>query len=330
MHIELVSDTIEGVISAVLLFLPLSKTSYIAYTESRENSPFSFKVPFATVIDLNSVQVTAAMKRESRDATTNMSAPEDFVMIDSSASDRRLAAFTDTIDISAPVEENEDSIPSAPPVTLGNHEQKVEAEQQEVDRYSAPLLDGVQLSQTENNETSAHGFGAGMVGGLIGFLVGGPIIATIAGFATAWASKKDGAAGDMARAMGDVALTARDKAIEVNEKHLIIQGSKNAASDAVQKIKEIDRKHEVVAKTKEFAGWSWDTIKVFNQKHRVVDRALITVCNTINWVVAQISVHDNESNRTQEITSADNDPNHNVNSIEVKPIHGRTDASEKS
>merc|ERR1712150_163067 len=188
---------------------------------------------------------------------------------------------------------------------------------------------------------SSRKLGAGVAGGVVGFVLGGPIIATIAGFASAWATEKDGVGGDVARAMGDVALTVREKAIEVDEKHHIVEESKKAATGVVDKAKQVDEKYEVVAKTKEFVSWSLETIKDFNRRHRVVERAISAVGDALSWILVQVGGGDTE--RTPEIsvttnndgdantgdasiptdttattTTAESDPNKHDNAIEAK------------
>jgi hypothetical protein len=57
---------------------------------------------------------------------------------------------------------------------------------------------------------------------VVGLLVGGPFFGILLGFGTAYAFDKVGAAGDAARAVGDVALFAKKKAVEVHAKHNVL------------------------------------------------------------------------------------------------------------
>eukprot|EP00978_Attheya_sp_CCMP212_P025829 scaffold83948_cov63-Attheya_sp.AAC.5 len=61
--------------------------------------------------------------------------------------------------------------------------------------------------------------GAGVLCGVLGCLIGGPILGAIAAVGGAHATQKDGCIGDSARAFGDVALTVKDKVKEIDEKH---------------------------------------------------------------------------------------------------------------
>jgi hypothetical protein len=81
---------------------------------------------------------------------------------------------------------------------------------------------------------------------ILGCLLAGPIAAIVAGFGAAYAAEyKQGPVGDVVRAVGNVALAARDKAREVDEKHHVVDSSKKAASEAWEKAKEMKRDHHI-------------------------------------------------------------------------------------
>jgi hypothetical protein len=64
---------------------------------------------------------------------------------------------------------------------------------------------------------------AGVASGVMGLLMAGPFFGLLLGFGTAFAFDKDGTAGDAARAIGDVALVAKNKAVEVDAKHNLVK-----------------------------------------------------------------------------------------------------------
>lgn len=68
-------------------------------------------------------------------------------------------------------------------------------------------------------QRQARKTGAGILCGVIGCLLGGPFLALGAGVGAVYATSKEGAIGDIARACGDVALTTNEKARAVDEKH---------------------------------------------------------------------------------------------------------------
>lgn len=83
------------------------------------------------------------------------------------------------------------------------------------------------ITVKDENFEKAHKIGAGVAVGVVTSSVLGPVIGTIAGVAAANSTHRPGVAGDACRAAGDVALIARDKALEVNKKHGIIKPKNN-------------------------------------------------------------------------------------------------------
>ncbi|KAL3919810.1 MAG: hypothetical protein SGARI_007109 [Bacillariaceae sp.] len=64
---------------------------------------------------------------------------------------------------------------------------------------------------------------SGTTAAVFGFLfLGGPIGAVILGFSAAYASQKEGAAGDIARTVGDIGVTVKEKAKQINDKHHLV------------------------------------------------------------------------------------------------------------
>jgi hypothetical protein len=143
---------------------------------------------------------------------------------------------------------------------------------------------------------------AGVASGVMGLLVGGPFFGLFLGFGTAYAFDKDGAAGDAARAVGDVALVAKKKAVEVDAKHNIVEKSKMAANNLWERCKEVDRKHNVLEKTKGFVVFSWTKMLDINREHRVLERAVEGIGRAVSYLLAQIS---NNLNPRDDDSSAD-------------------------
>ena len=149
--------------------------------------------------------------------------------------------------------------------------------------------------------------GAGVASGVVGLLLGGPFLAAVLGFGTAYATSKDGAAGDAARAVGEVALTAKAKAQQVDAKHNIVTKSKVVANEAWERAKEVDRQHNVLGKTKEFVVFSWEKILEINRNHRVVQRTFEGIGRALSYLLEKLSdqLHadnDRSSDTETEVT----------------------------
>jgi len=148
--------------------------------------------------------------------------------------------------------------------------------------------DGGTTLTTEEYEQSLM-VGAGVGAGVIGCLLGGPIFACLTGFGAAHFAKKEGAAGDCARAIGQVALMARQKAVEVNQKHNLVRKGQDAANNAWEKAKEVDRRHNILERAKTFVVYSWNSLKEANRKHHLLQRATDGVGKAITFVTTKIS-----------------------------------------
>lgn len=83
--------------------------------------------------------------------------------------------------------------------------------------------------------------GAGIVATLIVLPILGPVLAGGAGIAAAYGTTKDGLSGDACRAAGEVAMKAKEKAREVNEKHNIVDRSKKNVNGVLSNMKHSDR-----------------------------------------------------------------------------------------
>jgi hypothetical protein len=130
--------------------------------------------------------------------------------------------------------------------------------------------------------------GAGAAGAVLGLLLGGPFFALVLGFGSAYYCKQQGVTGDTARALGDVALVARDKARQVNQKHHIVDRSKVAATDAIHRIQEADRNHEFKTKLQEYSKYCWKSTLEFAQRHRLVDRGSEKLKQLVDMLVEKM------------------------------------------
>jgi len=137
-----------------------------------------------------------------------------------------------------------------------------------------------------------------------GRLLLGPLIGVLLGFGAAYAAKKEGALGDSARAVGDIALLTREKAREIEEKHHVSTRSKEAAGKAWEKAKEMDRKHNILVKTKDFAVFCFQAVKDFCVRHRVAERTAEATGQAASWAAEQIQKAAVQQNRSAATATA--------------------------
>lgn len=164
----------------------------------------------------------------------------------------------------------------------------------------------------EEKESSRVTLAAGVAAGVVGLCCcGGPFMACLMGFGAAYATGKGGATGDVARAVGKVAITAQQHAQEVNAKHRLVEKTRDACHRAVQHAQELDRQHGIVDQTKDFVRYSWNQTVRANREHRIVERTVHAVGTGISFVATKAWEAIQHEPRTTVIT------NHHHNHNEV-------------
>lgn len=103
------------------------------------------------------------------------------------------------------------------------------------------------VEEEEGSDDSARqrAVGAGIAVGLI-TMPFGLILSILAGVGAAYGTKKDGPTGEVCRAAGEVALAARDKAVELNNEHHLVDKAKEGVREGVESAKEADKKFRIL------------------------------------------------------------------------------------
>ena len=91
---------------------------------------------------------------------------------------------------------------------------------------------------------------AAAAGGLVGLILGGPVLAVMGAVGAGIASTSNCPAGNIARAGGDVAASIGETIVEFNDKHKISEKARVRAEKLGQKIKEVDQDHKITDKVK--------------------------------------------------------------------------------
>jgi hypothetical protein len=156
--------------------------------------------------------------------------------------------------------------------------------QPEAPTLSTNEIENVPELPTEQEEKERQRMmGAGVASGIVGLLLGGPIFAMILGFGAAHASKKIGSVGDTARAMGDAAMSAKAKALEIDEKHKVTERSKAAASSTWTKAQEMDTQYHYLDRSEEFLVHSWTSFSDYVRRNKLLERGVDSVGQTVDW-----------------------------------------------
>lgn len=100
-----------------------------------------------------------------------------------------------------------------------------------------------------NNENTQ--FSAGIVGGIAGFIVGGPFLAAILAVAANYGSKQENEAGDAVRAVGKNAIEAFNFWTNLNAKYDVTGKAATSLDTAVDKLKDSSGSTEAIDKAKQ-------------------------------------------------------------------------------
>jgi hypothetical protein len=184
----------------------------------------------------------------------------------------------------APPQDQDGDVSDAPPPSY----------QDTVVLSSTPLTSKDNIGQTQSQGTDPK-VASGAAGAVLGFLFGGPILAALLGFGAAYATQKEGATGDAARALGDVAISTKEKALEVDKKHNVVNRSKEAAADVWGKAKKYDKQYNVLDKVKDVVVFSWKSFSDFICHRRVLERGVDGVGRGYEYVAKKVSGESNDT-----------------------------------
>lgn len=151
---------------------------------------------------------------------------------------------------------------------------------------------------------------SGVAGAVVGSLIFGPFLGAMVGFGAAYSTRTEGAAGDIGRALGDIALMTRDKAGEIEREHRLVQKGKDALSAGWDKAKEMDRKHHILEKVKDYLAFCWTETVDFTRRHRLLERGVHGVGKGIEWFFVKVfsatpATIDDDARRSYEGERAD-------------------------
>jgi len=135
--------------------------------------------------------------------------------------------------------------------------------------------------------------GAGLLFGVSGLVLGGPILAILGGVGAAYvASKDEGPVGDAARASGSFAVETGSKvgeaAKEANEKHDLTDKIKCAFACVWSKVQHFDKEHKATEKVKETMNNVGEKSVEFERKHHVMEKMLAGIKNGVDFLLNKV------------------------------------------
>lgn len=135
--------------------------------------------------------------------------------------------------------------------------------------------------------------GAGLLFGLSGLFIGGPILGLLSGVGAAVvASNDEGPAGDVARSTGAFAVTtgsmAGEAARDVNERHGILDKIKDAFAFGWGRVRQFDEEHKIGEKAKGAVDDVRQKTVEFEQEHHLMQNILRGVQNGVDFLLDKL------------------------------------------
>jgi len=137
--------------------------------------------------------------------------------------------------------------------------------------------------------------GAAAGGAILGLLFGGPFFSIVLGVGAAHYSKLEGASGDCARALGEIALVTKDKFTKVNEDHHLVDKGKEAAANLHEQLHAADREHHIREKAGSVIRQCWAFTLEFVEKHKLIEQGSEKFKIVVDKLTNIILEHHNSS-----------------------------------
>mmetsp|Transcript_558 Transcript_558/g.1344 ORF Transcript_558/g.1344 Transcript_558/m.1344 type:complete len:342 (+) Transcript_558:129-1154(+) len=152
--------------------------------------------------------------------------------------------------------------------------------------------------EDEETENQRKLVASGAAGAVLGMLIGGPYVGIIAGFGSAYASTQpEGtSAGDIGRAMAEVALLTKQKAIQIDAKHRIVDKVRVKLAQGWEYAKHLDREHHLLERLKVFVVWSVKTAIELAKNNRLLERGASATGRGIQYACSNGSGGNSGSN----------------------------------
>ena len=166
-----------------------------------------------------------------------------------------------------------------------------EAALAEHDNATSSEVQNTEAETAEEGEVASSEVGAGVLAGVTGLLLGGPIIGTLTGaIAYYLASNDDDIAGETARSAGDWAIKtsmkAAEAAKEVDEQHHITDRVKDFFSSAWDRVRQFDENHRSFVK--ETVSEAGAKATEFERKHHIVENILLSIKSGVDFLLEKL------------------------------------------
>lgn len=114
-------------------------------------------------------------------------------------------------------------------------------------------------------------FTAGILGGIAGFAIGGPVLGAIVAAATNYASKTEGEAGEIMQAVSKTSIEVYNYLAKIDSKYEVLDSAKGSLESALEKLKgQSGNNQEAIAKVEKALDTTKEKITELNDEYDLV------------------------------------------------------------
>jgi len=147
-------------------------------------------------------------------------------------------------------------------------------------------------------------------GAVLGMFMGGPFLSLVLGVGSHHYSKQEGAVGDCARALGEVALVAKEKFQQVDERHHLVDKSKEAAARTLDRVQQADREHKLQEKAGYFISHCYAVTLDFIYRHNLIERSKDKFKEFVSHLTKAVREHQQRVHDREHCVRHNNHPHH--------------------
>lgn len=140
----------------------------------------------------------------------------------------------------------------------------------------APVVDAKEETQSSGGalvpiKEETIEFTAGLIGGAVGFVVGGPLLAAIAAAAANYASKTDKEVGEVVQAVSKSSIEVYNYLATLDAKYEVLRSAQTSLEDALKKVKSANNVNpDTVKKVEDALDNTSSKIKEINNEYDLV------------------------------------------------------------
>jgi len=150
-------------------------------------------------------------------------------------------------------------------------------------------------------------FGAGVVGGVVGLVVGGPVVGLITAAAANYVSKAENDVGEVARSVSTAAIEVYNYLANLDAKYALLKNAQASLQEALDKVKSQNAGNETIEKVEKALASTTDKIKEVNDEYDLVGAGVTSlgvVGDLVEKAVAKAGELNEEYQLTDKATSA--------------------------